>query len=1001
MTRSIVGLVLVAGSTLAEAAPPVHECRFADSPIVVDGKPDEAAWKRAAVIDRFTLPWLGENERPARTATKARLLWDREALYFLAEMEDADLYSYSTEHDEKLWLGDVFELFFKPSAKHGGYFEFQVNPSGTVLDVFMPRRGAGAYDRFAKDRPFHVEAKVVAKGTVGDWTDEDTGWTVEGRIPWTDFLPTGGRPAVDEEWAFALCRYDYSVAFEGPELSTCAPLGSKTRPDFHHYEDYATLRFVGPPRNRAGLPAYVPLKTSRVVGSPEPPPPFRVVRALPELTVDWPIQAVLEPGTENLVVADEDKPWGKSRLLRTTGAGEPEVLLSVTDTIYDLCFHPRFEENGYVFVGSNGARGDAPKHSRVTRYTIGREPPFALDAKSATLVVEWPSDGHNGAAVAFGNDGMLYVTTGDGTSDSDTNLKGQGLDHLLAKVLRLDVDEPDDGRAYSVPADNPFVGRPGAQPETWAYGFRNPWRITVDRRTGHVWVGNNGQDLWEQVYLVERGANYGWSVMEGSHPFYLERERGPTPISKPTLEHPHSESRSLTGGVVYHGERFPELRGAYLYGDYSTGKIWGAKHDGEKVVWHRELADTTLQITAFALDADGEILVVDHRKGGGLHTFERNDDPEHEPADFPRKLSETGLFEPGGHVPKPGLVPYSVNAPLWSDGARKSRFVAIPHDAGPDGGKPRIGFSEKKAWTFPDRTVLVKSFALDDRWIETRLMLKQQGEWVGYSYEWNDDGTDATLVGKAGRDRTFRFRTEDGGTREQIWRYPSRTECMVCHSRAANYVLGLSTWQLNRDHDYGGFVENQLVVFEQLGLLGTHDWSRDAVERVKKSLTDDTTADEAARLTRTRDQRRSPRSTLLPRSPVAYDRLVDPYDPAGPLEARVRSYLHANCAQCHVEAGGGNAAMELGFKTKLKDARILDVKPLHDHYGIERARLVAPGRPDRSVLLERVATDGRGRMPPLATSVVDERAVELLKQWIASLPEPGEATDPPDSRPGD
>ena len=133
--------------------------------------------------------------------------------------------------------------------------------------------------------------------------------------------------------------------------------------------------------------------------------------------------------------------------------------------------------------------------------------------------------------MAFGHDGMLYITTGDGTSDSDTWNSGQTLDDLLGSVLRIDVDRRDGERPYAVPPDNPFVDTPGARPEIWAYGLRNPWRMGVDPKTGQIWVGNNGQDLWETAYLIRRGENYGWSVYEGSHPFYLERKRGPDAAS--------------------------------------------------------------------------------------------------------------------------------------------------------------------------------------------------------------------------------------------------------------------------------------------------------------------------------------------------------------------------------------------------------------------------------------------------------------------------------------
>src|SRR5262249_525060 len=221
---------------------------------------------------------------------------------------------------------------------------------------------------------------------------------------------------------------------------------------------------------------------------------------------------------------------------------------------HGVALHPDFAKNGYLYVGDNGPISGGKK-TRVTRYTMDPKPPYALDPKSARVIIEWDSDGHNGGDLAFGNDGTLYVTSGDGTSDSDTNHTGQDLGKLNAKVLRIDVDHPDPGKNYSVPKDNPFVNVKGVRPETWAYGFRNPWRLHYDRKTGDLWVGQNGQDLWEQVYLVEKGANYGWSAYEGSHPFYVDRLRGPSPLSKPIAEHPHSEMRSLTGGVVYYGER--------------------------------------------------------------------------------------------------------------------------------------------------------------------------------------------------------------------------------------------------------------------------------------------------------------------------------------------------------------------------------------------------------------------------------------------------------------
>jgi len=1012
----------LAAEPATKSTPASFECRWTDDPITIDGKVDEAAWKHAQVIDHFYLPWLGEKARPAKTATRAKLLWDRENFYFFADMDDADLYADVTEPDGFTWFNDVFEIFLKPAVDKPPYYEFQVNAAGTKLDMLIPQRGAGGWQRFKKDGEFHIEAKVELRGTLNKWQDKDKGWSVEGKIPWRDFLRAGGRPNPGDTWRFTLCRYDYSVDFEGPELSVCAPLVTPPA-DFHRHEEYAPLKFVGPDKTTSrprGISQRIPLTTSKVVGSPEPPYPYRVRKAFAKLDVSLPIAVVNEPGSNRMLFIDQGNSYGKTNLRRFVDDPEAnsfETLWSPDAVAYSLCFHPKFEQNGFVYIGHNGpASGDgAAKKCRVSRFTIGRQPPFKFDVDSELVIIDWPSNGHNGAAVTFGLDGLLYVTSGDGTSDSDTNVMGQGLDHLLSKVLRIDVDHPDPGRAYSVPKDNPFVGMKDARPETWAYGLRNPWRITTDAKTGHIWVGNNGQDLWEQIFFVRRGDNYGWSVMEGGHPFYLERKPGPTPFVKPAADHPHSEARSMTGGVVYYGHKLPELRGAYIYGDYSTGKIWGMRHDGQQVTWHQELTDTTLQISGFGTDSHGELLIADHHGGkeGGFYFLEPNPQRD-ESSKFPTRLSESGLFSSvKGHVVDPALIPYSVNAPLWSDGAHKERWIALPEQVGDDGQPkpPHIGYARTRGWTFPDGTVLVKSFALDleegnpasRRWIETRFLTRQDGEWVGYSYVWNDDQTDATLVARQGTDRDFEIKTKSG-SRKQTWHYPSRAECMVCHSRAANYVLGLTEVQFNTEHDFsspslpkggqGGsqvIRDNQLKVLEHLGLIGPFNWTDEVKTTLReelqaKGLSDKEVTEEIEKQTAARPAPASVMSALLPFNPETHRRrLVDPYDATQNLEARARSYLHANCSQCHVEAGGGNALFEMEFTTRLEKSRLLDVKPVHHTFGLPDAKLIAPGHPERSVLLHRISHRQQGHMPPLASSRVDDPAVNLIRDWIASL----------------
>ncbi|HWY88866.1 MAG TPA: PQQ-dependent sugar dehydrogenase, partial [Gemmataceae bacterium] len=642
---------LIAGQPAGQKAPPAtFECRWADTPINITGKGTDPAWKNAQVIDHFYLPWLGAKARAAKTRTSAKLLWDREYLYFRADMEDHDLYATITEHNGQLWNNDVFELFFKPADDKPGYYEFQVNAAGAVLDCFFPRRNAGGFERFKNETKFHVEAKVNLRGTLNNWTDKDDGWSVEGKIPWTDFLKTGGRPERGEKWKFALCRYDYSVDFEGPETSTCAPL---TKPSFHQFEDYATLKFVGPegpaPKEKTGrLEKLVPLTTSRVIGSPDPPPPYRTERVYPDMKIAWPLITAAIPNSDQLLVITLDRGTEIATIHRMQD--DPKVKswdlwLDTKDTVVQIEFHPQWAENGYVYLGGNGPQTalGKQKKTRVMRYTMETKPPYKIIPGSEKLIIEVLSNGHNGGAPVFGDDGMLYITTGDGTTDSDTNVVGQDMTSLLSKVLRIDVDHPDPGKAYSVPKDNPFVNMKGARPEIWSLGYRNPWRMCLDKKTGHLWLGQNGQDLWEQAYLVRKGDNAGWSVTEGSHPFYPKRTQAPVPLVRPTVEHPHSESRSLTGGLVYYGKKYPDLVGHYVYGDYSTGKIWAVKHDGEKIVAHKEIADTRLTITGFGADTHGEIVIADfQRELGGLFTLVPTP-PDVKPSVFPRKLSESGL----------------------------------------------------------------------------------------------------------------------------------------------------------------------------------------------------------------------------------------------------------------------------------------------------------------------------------------------------------------------
>jgi uncharacterized repeat protein (TIGR03806 family) len=974
----VVGLVTLAWSAIArgEEPAPTFECRWTDKPITVDGKADEEVWASAQTIDKFRRAWEGDKERPPKQPTKARLLWDREYIYFFAELQDADLNAVVKDHDGQVWTDDAFELFFKPAADKTAYYEFNFNPLNTVMDMLLPKRGDGGWDRFRADGEFEIQSAVSVNGTISKTGDKDTSWAVEGRIAWKSFSRTGGRPEPGATWGFAPCRVDITQGEEEPEYSSGAALKSKAVADFHLYEDYASLKFLGAKESgakpqAAGMGKFAPLVTSKVLGSPDAPKPYRMVRAFPKLTAQFPVVVAHQPGSDRLWAVTQPAPYGACEIIRFVddpNVDRSETLMPFFGIVYSIAFHPDFANNGYVYMGRNGPSGAPMRTAQVVRYRVDPKPPYAVDLKSETVIIEWESAGHDGLAMAFAPDGNLFLTTGDGTSDSDKWMTGQDLSRLQAKVLRINIDHPDPGKQYSVPKDNPFVGQENVRPETWAYGMRNPWRMDLDRKTGNLWVGQNGQDNWEQVYLIEKGANCGWSAYEGSHPFYPNR-KGPHPIQKPIAEHPHSEARSLTGGIVYYGSAFPKLVGAYLYGDYSTGKIWAIRvNDQRQVIYHEEIADTTAQITSFATDSKGELILSD---SGGHRFFRLEPVPADVPRpEFPKTLSASGLFKDvTKHAMADGVIPYSVNAELWSDGAYKERFIAIPAKPG---GDRRIGYTNKGGWEFPDETVIVKSFALEREagnpasrhWIETRFFTRQEGEWAGYSYLWNDEQTDATLVESSGRDRGFKIRDASvaGGERKLQWHYPSRTECMVCHTRQANFVLGLQTLQMNRDHDYasvGGGVKNQLAALEYHGLF-----------RV---------SNEAGK-----------NSSLLPTSPVTQPRMPNPHDTSASVDSRARAYLHANCANCHIESGGGNSLIELEFTRPRETMNLFDAGPLHDNFDIAGGKLIASGSPDQSILLRRIMArqiEGQpGQMPPLATNVGDEAAIKLIRQWIAEMP---------------
>ena len=273
------------------------------------------------------------------------------------------------------------------------------------------------------------------------------------------------------------------------------------------------------------------------------------------------------------------------------------------------------DDPSYLYVYYSAAN---PRRSVVSRFsTAPSDSPAAADPDSELVILEVPQPyaNHNGGQIAFGPDGYLYIGLGDGGSAGDPQRNGQDTSTLLGTILRVDVSEATAEQPYAIPPDNPFVDG-GGRPEIWAYGLRNPWRFSFDRETGELWAGDVGQNEWEEIDIIERGGNYGWNAMEGNHCFRPSSDCESEGFIPPVWEYPlENDACSVIGGYVYRGAAIPWLAGAYVYGDFCTGQIFGLRYANGEVVEHKQLADTGLRIASFGQDNDGELYVLPQGKG--------------------------------------------------------------------------------------------------------------------------------------------------------------------------------------------------------------------------------------------------------------------------------------------------------------------------------------------------------------------------------------------------
>ncbi|HEY0943460.1 MAG TPA: PQQ-dependent sugar dehydrogenase [Steroidobacter sp.] len=662
------------------------------------------------------------------------------------------------------------------------------------------------------------------------------------------------------------------------------------------------------------------------------------------LTFDSPLALLQAPGdSARWFVVQQD---GAVQQFTGTNPASASLFIDITSRVRSggemgllgMAFHPNFPTDSRVFLSYT--TGNSPLVSRISSFR-SNDGGATLDPTSETILmtIDQPETNHNGGHIAFGPDGYLYIGMGDGGGGGDAHGdrgNGQRLTTLLGKLLRIDVD----GAApYTIPPSNPFVanavcppaGRSSGEcPEIYAYGFRNPWRWNFDRSNGDLWLADVGQGDWEEVNQVTIGGNYGWRCREGAHDYNAGTPGCSTAtLTDPVTEYNHSLGNSITGGYVYRGSQSTALLGRYLFGDFGSGRIWAwIAENGAANREPTQLLDTELNIASFGQGNDGELYVLNY--GGTLHRI--NFEASGVVNTAPRLLSDTGCVSSSDpKQPAAGFIPYAINAPFWSDGADKDRWMALPNGQ-------NITVQASGDWNFPNGTVLMKNFRIGTRLIETRLFMRHpDGVWGGFSYEWNAEQTQATLLeGGAMRD------LGEGRT----WIFPSEGQCLECHTEAAGRALGLETAQLNRTFAYPqtNRTANELTTLNHIGML----------------------------------------------TPAIADAAAQPAlpDPAGsaPIADRARAYLHTNCAQCHRPGGPTPSNMDLRYPTSLMGTNACDVLPASGDLGLgANARLIAPGDSANSLLVYRMNRRDASGMPPLGSTTVDATGVSLLAQWIDGL----------------
>ena len=715
------------------------------------------------------------------------------------------------------------------------------------------------------------------------------------------------------------------------------------------------------------------LPNTTLTNLPANPPTFgfATVNAFGNLTFANPVAIAAPPGETNRLFVVEQ--GGRIAVITNLSAPTRTTFLDISGKIsggipsderglLGLAFHPGYATNRYFYVFYTTS---LPLRDRLSRYTCSVANSNMADSASELILIDQvdEANNHNGGDLHFGPDGYLYVSLGDEGNGNDTLNNSQRLDKdFFSGILRIDVDKrpgslsPNAHAAssanYSVPIDNPFIGATNlngitinsnsVRTEFWAIGLRNPWRMSFDRVTGQLYVGDVGQDTREEVDLITRGDNYGWNYREGK----IQRPGSGTPPAAfssidPLLDYDRNTGSTVIGGVVYRGTQLAQIAGAYIFGDAGSGRIWMLRHSGTNILQFQQIM-TELGVVAYGTDPrNGDVLMA-NQSSDTIRRLVYNSTQTGAP--LPATLKDTGAFSDLTTLtPNPGILPYDLNLPFWSDHALKRRWFSVPNT------NLTLTLNTNGNWAFPTGTVWIKHFDLEltngipesRHRLETRLLVRNTNGIYGLTYRWGTNTTNAVLVPEGGTNETFTV-YEGASSRQQTWRYPSRAECLTCHTAAGGWGLGFNTAQLNRNVDYGGTVTNQLRALSLAGYFST---------------------------------------TIPP--PNTLRALAHPTNLTVSLEYRVRSYLAANCVQCHQPGGAALGNWDARISNPLSLSGLVN-GPLINATADPANRAIVPGDTTHSMLLSKVSLRGPGQMPPLASTVLDTNVIALVTAWINS-----------------